>query len=100
MTQRHIRKQSLPVWSIDKLEELNCWENIIFAYLCLDDEEFETIYNAIMNKNTSAEVNETEKMREEIKKEVAGDKKLLEIEKILEKGVEDINSIKELLDNW
>lgn len=96
MTQRHIRKQNLPVWSIDKLEDLNCWENIVFTYLCLDDEEFENIFNAI----TSTEVNEKEKLREEIKKEVAGDKKLLEIEKMLEKGHEDISSIQQLLDNW
>ncbi len=99
MIQPHIKKQKIPVFSLDNLEEINCWENIIFAYLCLDNSEFEDIYNAITNKS-AMEVNETEIMRQEVKKEIGNDKKLLEIEKMLEQGNEDINSIKELLDNW
>ena len=98
LTQPHLRTKGLPVFD---LENINCWENLHYALLCLDDEQFEVIINSKENLKkktiTPDDIAFNNEKLEQGQRVDTGDKYLNEIEKALAKG--DMQSVETLLRN-
>jgi len=95
LTQPHLRTKGLPV---EDLENINCWENLYFSLLCLDDDQFDIIFESKKKKIVKVEdiANNIEQL-EKGQTIDTGDKYLNEIEKALAKG--DMSSVDTLLKN-
>lgn len=98
LTQPHLRTKGLPVFD---LENINCWENLHYALLCLEDEQFEIIINSKEdNKKKKVKIEDIASNSEKLEKGQSvdtGDKYLNEIEKALAKG--DMKVVEQLLKN-
>lgn len=100
LTQPHLRTKGLPIFD---LEKINCWENLHYALLCLDDEQFDLIINSNVKEEQKKKKVKAEDMAlnneklEQGQTIDTGDKYLNEIEKALAKG--DMNVVEELLKN-
>lgn len=103
LVQPHLKTKGLPV---EDLDNVNCWENLHYALLCLDDEKFEMIMK-YQYKDKNIETNEKsvkledmiveDKRPEKGQMVDTGDKYLNEIEKALSKG--DMQTVETLLKN-
>jgi len=100
LTQPHLRTKGLPIFD---LENINCWENLHYSLLCLDDEQFEIVVDLKTkedNKKKKIKVEDIALNPEKLEQGQSvdtGDKYLNEIEKALAKG--DMKVVEELLKN-
>ena len=103
LVQPHLKTKGLPV---DDLENINCWENVHYSLLCLDDESFEMVIKNQLNQEEEIKVEKIVKVEDMIidnkspekgQQIDTGDRYLNEIEKALAKG--DMKTIDTLLKN-
>jgi hypothetical protein len=103
LVQPHLKTKGLP---IDDLDNVNCWENLHYALLCLDDEKFDMIMKYQYKDKNIETIDKLVKVEDMIVEDKrpekgqtvdTGDKYLNEIEKALAKG--DMQSVETLLRN-